>query len=71
MTRAELARALGVADKPMRILLLGCTAMGVLRKRGDRYSNTWLARQVLCKDQPRNILAVIEWQQLINYRALY
>ena len=70
MTRAALARALGVEDKPMRILLLGCAALGLLRKRGDTYANTWLAGQVLVKDQPRSILPILEWQQLINYRAL-
>ncbi|WP_432146312.1 methyltransferase [Streptomyces sp. bgisy084] len=39
-TREELAVHLGLAPQPTRILLLGCTAMGVLRKEGDGYYNT-------------------------------
>ncbi len=71
MTRGEIAKELGIADKPARILLLGCTALGLVRRKGDgRYVNTALAGQLLDAERPRNILAIIKWQHFINYRAM-
>jgi cyclopropane fatty-acyl-phospholipid synthase-like methyltransferase len=71
MTRAEMAQKLGVADKPLRIVLLGCVALGLLRKSGDRYRNDRLADMLLTRQAPRSILPIIEWQHAINYRAMY
>jgi cyclopropane fatty-acyl-phospholipid synthase-like methyltransferase len=71
LTRAEIAAALGVQEKPIRILLLGCSALGLLRKSGDRYSNGALAGQLLVRNAPGNITAVVEWQHFINYKAMY
>jgi cyclopropane fatty-acyl-phospholipid synthase-like methyltransferase len=71
LTRSEIASSLGVAEKPVRILLLGCTALGLLRKRGDKYSNAPLAGQLLSREAPGNVTAVVEWQHFINYKAMY
>jgi SAM-dependent methyltransferase len=70
LTRSELAKRLGVAEKPMRILLLGCVSLGLLKKRGDRYRNAWIANRLLVADRPGNIVPVVRWQQYINYRAM-
>ncbi|MGX7759620.1 methyltransferase [Streptomyces angustmyceticus] len=40
ITREDLSVRLGLAVQPCRILLLGCTAMGVVRKEGEGYYNT-------------------------------
>lgn len=71
LTRAEIAAALGIAEKPARILLLGCTALGLLCKVGERYGNAPLAAQLLVKDAPGNITAIVEWQHFINYKAMF
>lgn len=72
LDRPALAALLGIEDKPLRILLLGCSALGLVRRGSDgRYANTRLAAALLNADHPRNILAVIRWQHFINYRAMF
>ena len=71
MSASDIARRLSIADKPARILLLGCTSLGLLRKTGERYDNTKLSHIVLTRQSPRNVLAVVRWQHHINYRAMH
>ncbi|HUT92113.1 MAG TPA: methyltransferase [Thermoguttaceae bacterium] len=71
LTCAEIARHLSVEEKPARILLLGCTALGLLRKSGTRYYNRRLAQRLLVRDAPENVVAIVEWQHHINYRAMH
>ena len=71
MTRAQIAEALKCAEQPIRILLLGCTTLGLLHKRGRSYSNTMLARTLLVRSSAKNIVDVVRWQHQINYRAMF
>lgn len=71
LTCAEIAAHLGIQEKPARILLLGCTALGLLRKRGATYANSRIAKELLLPEAPRNILSVIRWQHHINYRPMH
>ena len=71
MTLEEIASALGCAEQPIRILLLGCTTLRLLRKRGPFYSNTMLSRQLFVRSAPKNIIDVVRWQHHINYRAMF
>ncbi|MGI8431553.1 MAG: methyltransferase [Chthoniobacterales bacterium] len=71
MTRAKIAQALSCAEQPIRILLLGCTTLGLLRKRGRSYSNTMLSRLLLVRSSPKNIIDIVRWQHHINYRAMF
>ena len=71
LTRAQIAQSLGLQEKPTRILLLGCTTLGLLKKVGERYTNSPIAEKLLSRTQPENILSVVEWQHYINYRPLY
>jgi ubiquinone/menaquinone biosynthesis C-methylase UbiE len=72
LSSAEIQSLLGLAEKPARVLLLGCAALGLIRRNRDgSYSNSRLAAELLDKEKPRNILAVIKWQHYINYKAMY
>jgi cyclopropane fatty-acyl-phospholipid synthase-like methyltransferase len=71
LTRQQIAAALECEEKPIRILLLGCTTLGLLRKRGEWYSNTLLAGQLFVRSAPRNVIDVVRWQHHINYRPLF
>jgi hypothetical protein len=71
LTRADIARHLGIADKPARILLLGCTTLGFLRKRGTRYSNTMVAQRVLRRGTSGSLVPVVEWQHHVNYQPMH
>ena len=71
LSRQEIAARLGIQEKPARILLLGCTALKLVRKHRDgTYSNSRLADSLLNADRPRNILPIIGWQHYINYKAM-
>src|SRR5262249_17477498 len=65
LTRAAIASQLGLADKPVRILLLGCAALRLLRKEGDRYFNAPMSERLLVRTSPRNILSFIELEHHI------
>jgi cyclopropane fatty-acyl-phospholipid synthase-like methyltransferase len=71
LTQAEIAKHLSIADKPTRILLLGCTALGFLRKTGSRYSNTLVAQRVLRRGTVGSLVPVVEWQHHVNYQPMH
>lgn len=71
MTREQIAKALDCAEQPIRILLLGCTTLGLVRKCGQLYSNTMLSRTLLVRSSARNVIDVVRWQHHINYRAIF
>ena len=70
LTRSQIAEKLGIEEQPARIVLLGCTSVGLLRKRGTAYSNTALARRLLVQDSPEKIIAYIELQHHAMYKAM-
>lgn len=71
LTRQEIAKRLGLHQQPLRIVVLGLTAVGLLEKDGDRYSNSNIAQQFLVEDSPRNLKAFIELQHRVMYKGLY
>jgi SAM-dependent methyltransferase len=71
LTRREIAARLGIAEQPCRIVILGLTATGLLRKRGDRYSNSHLAKLLLVEESDRKITAYVELQHRVMYRGVY
>lgn len=68
-TRAEIARRLEMQDQPTRILLLGCTAFGLVRKDGDRYRNSEIT-EPLTTDTDQVPAAFIPYHQHITYRPM-
>ncbi|MGW6580469.1 methyltransferase [Streptomyces globisporus] len=70
ITRKEVAERLGIQEQPARILLLGCTSAGLLRKEEDRYFNTPVSEPLAGKldDIPA---AFVPWEQQINYRPMF
>ncbi|RMG28715.1 MAG: methyltransferase domain-containing protein [Gammaproteobacteria bacterium] len=71
LTRKEIGERLGLEDQPLRILLLGLVACGLLRKRGARYACTWVSRQLLDRHSPRKITAYVELQHRVMYKGMY
>jgi len=70
LDRSGIAERLGIAEQPARIMLLGLTASGFLRKRGERYFNTWLTTDLLTKESPRNVLSYVRLQHHVMYRGM-
>lgn len=71
LTRQEIAQRLGIDVQPARIIVLGLTVVGLLRKRGQRYSNSHLAGILLVNDSPRKITSYVELQHRAMYKGLY
>ena len=71
MTRQQIATRLGLDEQPVRIVILGLTVCGLLRKRGAQYSNSYLASALLVTDSPRKITAYVELQHRAMYKGLY
>jgi SAM-dependent methyltransferase len=69
LTRADIVKRLEIENQPARILLLGCTSAGLLRKDGDRYYNTPVSEPLADKldDAPA---VFIPWEQNVNYRPM-
>ncbi len=71
LTQPQIAERLGLEEKPARILLLGCTALGLLRKQDDTYANAPLAQLFLTRGSRKSLRSVIEWQHHINYKPMH
>lgn len=71
LTRQEIASRLGIAEQPARIVILGLTSVGLLKKRGSHYSNSYFARVLFDQDSPRNFTAYVELQHRVYYKGLY
>jgi len=51
-TAADLARALGIAERPAEMLLTGTAALGLVQKRNGRYRNSPIAEEYLVPSKP-------------------
>lgn len=71
MSHDEISEALGLEDRPTRVLLLGCTVLGLVKLRAGQYRNSLIAARHLNRDSPTNIISMIEWQHAINYRPMF
>ncbi|MFI2264329.1 methyltransferase [Streptomyces tubercidicus] len=68
-TLDHLSLQLGLERQPTRILLLGCTATGLIRKEGDGYHNTPLTQPLA--ERPDQVPATyIPWEAQGIYRAV-
>ncbi|WP_167546891.1 methyltransferase [Stieleria maiorica] len=70
LTVDQIASELDLKAQPARILLVGLTALGLLKKQGDGYSNADVSEEHLVRDKEDNILGVLGWQNHICYPGL-
>ena len=66
----KIAAALGLAAQPARVLVVGLTALGILIKKGPRFSNAPLADRILVSTAPRSAVPILGWQAHIVYPGL-
>lgn len=59
-TTAELAKGLGIDQRPAEMLLTGCAALGLLKKKGPRYANSPLAETFLVRGAPQYFGGFVE-----------
>ncbi len=70
LTCADIAEQTGVEQQPTRIMLLGLVSSKILKKRGNRYYNTFVSRELLTKDSPRNVISYVKLQHSVMYRGM-
>ena len=66
----NIAAALKLEPQPARILLTGLTALRVLKKEGQKYTNATIIEQMLVSDKPDSFAPVLGWQRYIVYEGL-
>jgi ubiquinone/menaquinone biosynthesis C-methylase UbiE len=71
MTRPQMAKRLKIKEKPIRILLSGLTALGLIKKTNEIYQNTPLAEEFLSQDSERSMAPIVRWQHHINYKPMF
>lgn len=70
LSRLAVGESIGLAEYPCRVLLVGLTALGVLRKDGDAYFNSELTERLLVSEKPDSFAPVLGWQAHIVYPGL-
>ncbi len=67
----EIASKLNLQHQPARILLLGLTSLGFVKKRGSEFSNSYLANMLFVHSSPQRLVAYIELQHRVMYKGLF
>lgn len=67
----SLCESVAIEEQPMRILLLGCTALRLIEKRGEGYYNSPVSTALLSRDSGRNIIANVEFAHRLVYRPMF
>lgn len=70
LTHKQLAEKIGLEDYPARVLFTGLTALGLILKEQDRYTNAPLTEQMLVKGKPGSAAPILGWQAHIVYPGL-
>lgn len=70
MTLDEIAARINLGTYPCRVLLVGLTALGLLKKEDSRYFNASLTEEILVKDKPGYLAPILGWQAHIVYPGL-
>lgn len=69
-TLDQVAQTLGLARQPARILMVGLTALGVVKLSNDRYRNAALIEDRLVKGKPGYAAPILGWQAHIVYPGM-
>lgn len=67
LSREMIAKEIGIDLQPVRILLVGLTALRLIEKNGDEYKNSAIVDKLLVIDSPENMVEVLGWQRYIVY----
>jgi hypothetical protein len=70
LTLASIKKRLALAQRPIKILLIGLTALRIIRKVGGGYTNARLTDKWLVPERPRSFAPVLGWQAEIVYPGL-
>lgn len=69
-TLEELAQSLNLARQPARILLIGLTALGIVKLENERYYNAQLIEDRMVRGKPGYAGTILGWQAHIVYPGM-
>ncbi|WGS87159.1 methyltransferase [Methylomonas sp. UP202] len=64
---SDIQMELGLAPQPTRILLIGLTALRLVKKDGNLYRNSPIVEQLLVSHSEDNMIDILGWQNFIVY----
>lgn len=67
LTREQIAEEIGLQPQPARILMTGLAALKLVQKDGECFRNSAIAKKLLTRESPDNMIEVIGWQIHIVY----
>jgi ubiquinone/menaquinone biosynthesis C-methylase UbiE len=70
LTLVDIATRIDLKEYPCRVLIVGLTALGLVKKHNDRYSNAPLTEQMLVEGKAGSVAPILGWQALIVYPGL-
>src|SRR5690606_36593705 len=70
LTLTEIAKQIGIKEYPLRVLLIGLTALGVINKEKDQFFNAELTEKMLVKGKPGYFGPILGWQAHIVYPGM-
>src|SRR5688572_21522229 len=66
-TLDEVAQSMELARQPARVLLIGLTALGIIKLENERYYNARLIEERMVKGKPGYAGSILGWQAHIVY----
>lgn len=69
-TLDELARSLKLEHQPARILLIGLTALGIIKLENGRYNNAQATEDRMVSGKPGYVAPILGWQAHIVYPGM-
>jgi hypothetical protein len=70
LTLRDIAEKTQLQIYPCRLLLVGLTALGLVKKEAEQYSNAPLTEQMLVRGKPGDVGPILGWQAHIVYPGL-
>src|SRR4030065_1945908 len=69
-TQGELAQSLGLEGQPARILLIGLTALGIIKLENEHYRNAQMTEDRMVSGKPGCVAPILGWQAQIVYPGM-
>ena len=70
MTVEQIYGKLSIEKQPCHILLLPLVALGLLKKKGEYYYNSFEGKYLFSRNSPQNVISYVELQHCVYYPSM-
>lgn len=72
LSLSQISKELGIKNQPARILLLGLTSSGLVKRGEDgQYFNSHVAELALTSHSPKNLISYVKLQHHVMYKGMF